>query len=47
MSTAERSGQNMVHQMVNFLGKPVMVHGKCCRQNDNFQQLAKTNGSET
>ena len=25
MSTAERSGQNMVYQTVNFLGKPVLV----------------------
>ena len=25
MSTAEKSGQNMIHQTVNFLGKPVMV----------------------
>ena len=38
MSTAEKSGQNMIHQTVNFLGKPVMVQSTF-----TFNPAAKVN----
>ena len=38
MSTAEKSEQNMIHQTVNFLGKPVMV-----RSTFTFNPAAKVN----